>query len=361
MRLAEPGEQDAEVVVDFGDGADGRPRRVAGVALFDGDRGRQAVDVVDLRLLHLADELPGVRAEAFDVSPLAFGVDRVHRERRLAGTAGAAEDGHFVARNFEVEVAQVVLPCAADGDVRRLAGRLAVSRSAFRVPPVEPGPSRIARCQQRREGLRRCATRDGRGDFFRRAAGNDATAACAAVGADVDDPVGGLDDVEIVLDDEHRVAGVDEVVQHLEQQLDIGEVQAGRRLVEQVHRAAGRLFHQLAGQLDALGFAAGERRRRLADLDVVEADLVQRAELVVNRRDVLEVAIASCTSISSTWAMLFSLYITCSVSRLKRWPLQTGHVTHTSARKSISSRFEPLPSHASQRPPWTLKLNRPGL
>ena len=50
-----------------------------------------------------------------------------------------------------------------------------------------------------------------------------------------------------------------------------------------------RFFHQLAGQLDALGFAAGERRRRLADLDVVEADGVQRAELVMDRRDVLEV------------------------------------------------------------------------
>ena len=41
--------------------------------------------------------------------------------------------------------------------------------------------------------------------------------------------------------------------------------------------------------------------------------------------------------------------------------LHTGQVTHTSARKSISSRFEPLPSQASQRPPSTLKLNRPGL
>ena len=45
-----------------------------------------------------------------------------------------------------------------------------------------------------------------------------------------------LIDVQVVLDHQHRVAGVDEVVQHLEQQLDVGEVQAGRRLVEQVQR-----------------------------------------------------------------------------------------------------------------------------
>ena len=52
---------------------------------------------------------------------------------------------------------------------------------------------------------------------------------------------------------------------------------------------------------------------------------------------------ACCTSISSTSAMILPLKRTCSVSRLKRCPSQTGQVTHTSARKSISSRFEPLP------------------
>ena len=38
---------------------------------------------------------------------------------------------------------------------------------------------------------------------------------------------------------------------------------------------------------------------------------------------------------------------------------QTSQVTHTSARKSMSSRVEPWPSQASHRPPATLKLNRP--
>jgi len=59
--------------------------------------------------------------------------------------------------------------------------------------------------------------------------------------------------------------------------------------------------------------------------------------------------------------MLLPLKRTCSVSRLKRRPSHTGQVTQTSARKSMLSRLEPLPSHASQRPPGLLKLNRPGL
>src|SRR5438105_14291736 len=67
---------------------------------------------------------------------------------------------------------------------------------------------------------------------------------------------------------------------------------------------------------------------------------------------------ASCTSISSTSLILLPLNRACSVSRLNRRPSHTGQVTQTSARKSISRRFEPLPSQASQRPPGLLNLKR---
>ncbi len=45
-------------------------------------------------------------------------------------------------------------------------------------------------------------------------------------GPEVDDPVGRLDDVEVVLDDEDGVAAVDEPMEDLEQLLDVGEVEA---------------------------------------------------------------------------------------------------------------------------------------
>ena len=79
-----------------------------------------------------------------------------------------------------------------------------------------------------------------------------------------------------MLDDHHRVAGVDQLVQHLEQLRHVVEVQAGGRLVENVERAAGGALAQLLGELDALRLAAGQRRRLLADMDVVEADAVQQ-------------------------------------------------------------------------------------
>src|SRR3982750_3824337 len=45
---------------------------------------------------------------------------------------------------------------------------------------------------------------------FRGADGDDAAAFVAALGSKIDHPVRGLDDVEVVLDDHYRIAGVDE-------------------------------------------------------------------------------------------------------------------------------------------------------
>ena len=56
--------------------------------------------------------------------------------------------------------------------------------------------------------------------------------------AQVDDPVGTGDDVHVVLDDDDRVAGIDQPVQLAHEQLDVGGVQPGGRLVEQVERVA---------------------------------------------------------------------------------------------------------------------------
>ena len=94
------------------------------------------------------------------------------------------------------------------------------------------------------------------GDLLGRAGGDDAPAAVAAFGAEVDDPVGGLDDVQVVLDDDDRVARISQAMQHVEQQLDVVEVQARRRLIQYVERAAGVALGDLKRQLDTLRLAA---------------------------------------------------------------------------------------------------------
>ena len=59
------------------------------------------------------------------------------------------------------------------------------------------------------------------GDLFGRAGGDDLPAPLSPFGAHVDDPVGRLDHLEVVLDDDHGVAQVDEAREHFEQLLHV--------------------------------------------------------------------------------------------------------------------------------------------
>ena len=105
-------------------------------------------------------------------------------------------------------------------------------------------------------------------------------------------------------------------LEHGEQPPDVVEVEAGRRLVEDVEGPPCRPPGQLPRELDALGLAAGERRRRLPETDVVETDLAQRLQPLPDGRNVPEESSASPTVRSRTSAMLSPLKRTSSVSRL---------------------------------------------
>src|SRR6478735_11498236 len=104
---------------------------------------------------------------------------------------------------------------------------------------------------------------------------DDVAAVVTGPRSEVDDPVGVRHDGLVVLDDEHRLARLDEPVEQAEEVLDVGKVQAGRRLVEDVDVA---LLGHLRGQLEALPLAAGQRRERLAEREVAEADVVEPLE-----------------------------------------------------------------------------------
>src|SRR5262245_43825078 len=126
------------------------------------------------------------------------------------------------------------------------------------------------------------------GDLLGRSRRDEASAAASALRAEVDHPVGAADHVEVVLDHDHRVAGLDQAVEHAEQLAEILEVEARGGLVEDVDRAARRGARQLARELDALRLAARQRRRRLTELEVAEADFGERADARDHRRLVLE-------------------------------------------------------------------------
>ncbi len=91
-----------------------------------------------------------------------------------------------------------------------------------------------------------------------RALSDDITALLATFGSQVDDPIGGADHIQVVLDDDHRVASIGQAVEYIQQALDIGEVQAGGGLIQDVNCLSRSHAAQFFRQLDALGLAAAQ-------------------------------------------------------------------------------------------------------
>src|SRR5437867_2061091 len=115
-------------------------------------------------------------------------------------------------------------------------------------------------------------------DRLGRALGDDLTAFLTALGPEVDHVIRGLDHVQMVLDDQDGVAGVDQAVEHAQELLDVVEMEPRRRLVQDVEHLAGRPRAQLGGDLEPLRLAARQRRRRLTEPEIAEADGLQGSQ-----------------------------------------------------------------------------------
>ena len=77
------------------------------------------------------------------------------------------------------------------------------------------------------EELLEIHTRSGlcaRGDLLGCAFGDDVATRLTSLRAHIDDPVGSLDDLKVVLDDDHRVSLIDEGLQSIQQGTNIVEV-----------------------------------------------------------------------------------------------------------------------------------------
>ena len=111
-----PRVQQTQVVVNLGHCA----HRGAGVArgglLVDGHRGAQALDELDVGLVHLAQELTGVGGQGLHVTALPLGEDRVEGERGLARAGQTGEDDHRVARQVQVHALEIVLAGPTDDE-----------------------------------------------------------------------------------------------------------------------------------------------------------------------------------------------------------------------------------------------------
>ena len=108
--------QDAQVVQNFRDA----PQQGAGTllpgGLFQAQGRGQSGDAVHLRLFRLFHALPGPCRKTIQETPAGFGEKRVERQGGFSGAGRAAEHDQLVGRKVQVQVPEVVLACAADGD-----------------------------------------------------------------------------------------------------------------------------------------------------------------------------------------------------------------------------------------------------
>ena len=119
----DPGVEDAEEIVDLGDGRHGGPGVLARGLLLDGDGRRDALDEVGVRLVHPLQELAGVGGQGFDVAALALGVQGIEGQGGLPRAADAGHDDELVQRDVHVHVLQVVDPDSAELDDMCIAHR----------------------------------------------------------------------------------------------------------------------------------------------------------------------------------------------------------------------------------------------
>ena len=126
------------------------------------------------------------------------------------------------------------------------------------------------------------------GDLLGGAGGKDLSTFTTALGSHVDNPVGELDDIKVVLDDDDGVASIDKFLQDIHQDSDVLEMQAGGGLVENVERLAGVFLREFGGQFDSLAFSTRKGGGGLAKFDVAEAYILDGLDLAEDLGHVLE-------------------------------------------------------------------------
>ncbi len=109
--------EQAQVIVNLSNGADGGTRAAAGGFLLDGDGRAQSFNGVDVRPFDLVKKLARVCRKRFNVAALPLGINGVERKRAFAGAGEAGDHRERVARDAHVDVAQIMLARPAHRNV----------------------------------------------------------------------------------------------------------------------------------------------------------------------------------------------------------------------------------------------------
>ena len=112
--LADTCKQQPEVIVDFGDGAHGGARVVAGGFLLDGNGRAKPLDVVHIGFFHHRQKLTGVGGKGLHVTALALGIEGVEGQRGFARPGQTGNYHQLVPGDIQVHVFQVMGACATN-------------------------------------------------------------------------------------------------------------------------------------------------------------------------------------------------------------------------------------------------------
>ena len=123
--------------MDLGDGADGGAGVTTGRLLVDGNGRREPLYELDVRLLHLAQELASVRRQALHIAALTLCVDGVEGQARLTRAGEPCENDEALSRQLERQVLEVVLAGPADDDLFQRQTVLERSGAAIVATPCD--------------------------------------------------------------------------------------------------------------------------------------------------------------------------------------------------------------------------------
>ena len=183
--------------------------------------------------------------------------DQLRGEARLPGARHPGEHGEHTERDVDIEVLQ--------GVPARSAHRQAAARGAGSA--VE-GPVPSQRTPGRGVGV---------GQGARRALEDQASALGAGAGTDLEHVIGRGDHGGVVLDHQHRVALVAQLLEQVQHRADVLGVQPDRRLVDHVQHLHEARAEVLDG-LQPLRLPARERGRRARQLQIAEPDVAHRPQ-----------------------------------------------------------------------------------
>src|SRR5438270_13634448 len=112
-------------------------------------------------------------------------------------------------------------------------------------------------------------------DLLRVTGGDHLAAHVAALGSQVDQPVGGFDDIEVVLDNQQRRSRLKQFAKGGQQLSDVVKMQPGCWLIEDVENALIFSPREVGSELEPLRFSTGKCCGRLSQAQVAEADFIQ--------------------------------------------------------------------------------------